>query len=263
MKLKSKLLIVLTVVGITVFGSIYWDSLMNNLSRGYEIGYLIYRYDYREIDNSDYIRNLSFKEKVFCHRDYHTEELIGFIKGQRKFKTTLLHKREGKITEKVTINGCDFVIKTETTKGFLKNLFMMNRCVCIWNNGHFAKEKGILALKPIALVEKRGVFQSKSSILYLLEGIDGEKEAAKRVDFFDQIEDVVRQMKEQRIIHQDFRLKNLVVLPDNSIQLIDIDKIHQYPKYSYVYHKRLAREIHKFNSKRRELWKVDRTLKAP
>lgn len=238
---------------------LYWNSLMNNLSRAYEIAYLVFHYDYAEINNPLYIKELTAHEKFFCHKDHYNPELITYLK-QSSQEGKILHARGTKITEKIHIHGQDYICKHETCEGILKNLLVMNRCVYIWNNGHFAKKIGLSALKPVALIEKRSLRATQSSVLYLLEGIDGEIEANRRVDFFPEIENLVYRMIDLRMMHQDFRLKNLVVLPDNTIVLIDIDKIHQYPKYSYVFHKRLAREIKKFNTKNRDKRLTDRTL---
>lgn len=206
----------------------------------------IFHYGYEEIDHSDYVKRLSYSEKVVCHKEYYDQDMREFLEGKTLPMRELLHFWRERKTESVWIGKRRYVIKTGVKKGFFTNLMKIGLGVQIWNNAHRAKRLGIPTLKPIAFWEKRGLTYSESLVLYLWEGTSGEKAFKERTSFLPEVDKLLVKLSCHSIIQRSFRLKNMVILGDDTPQLIDIDDMHQYPKYSFVFHKRLQREMENY-----------------
>lgn len=212
-----------------------------------------FHYGYEGIDSADYVKTLSYSEKIVCHKDYYDQAMREFLGGNGGGEKTLLNLRSSRRTESVWIGEKRYVIKTGTKKGFFANLLTMGLGVEIWNNAYRARELGIPTLKPIAFCEKRTPVYSESVILYLWEGVCGNKAIKERSDFLPFVDTLLDILQKTSVLQVDFRLKNIVVLSDNTLQLIDIDAMHQYPKYSFIFHKRLTHEIKSYHKSRNRL----------
>lgn len=227
----------------------FWPSLMHNVSKLYEALFLEVHYEYVGLLDEGYQKELSWGQKIFCVNEYATKEVWTFLHDieRSKYKKTLWEHR-GKLTEEAEFAGNHFIVKSAEKQGLFRNIFSMGMGVNVWNNANWAKKMGLPVLKPVALVEKRSLTKTKSFVVYLFEGEECEK-AIKRSDaFFAKIEELKNLLQAKHVIHHDFRLRNMVLLEDGSLQFIDIDKLHWYPPTSYVFKERLKREVRKFNS---------------
>ncbi|MBM3192749.1 MAG: hypothetical protein FJZ59_00760 [Chlamydiae bacterium] len=226
----------------------FWPSLMHNVSRMYEALFLEVHYEYTGLFDESVQKELSWGQKIFCLNEYATNEVWTFLHDieRSKYKKVLWDHR-GKLTEEAEFAGNHFIVKSATKVGFLRNIFSMGMGVNVWNNANWAKHMGMPVLKPVALVEKRSLFETKSFIVYLFEGEVCEKAIKTSEAFFPKIEELKTLLAKKHVIHHDFRLRNMVLLEDGSLQFIDIDKLHWYPCNSHVFKQRLKREVYKFN----------------
>jgi len=225
-----------------------WHICMCDLSRAYESLFLVCQYDYLGIGDSHYRKELSWGEKIVCLDRYATDEMMSALRNIEELPIErVLNIREAGVTKEGYILGEHCVIKSGEKKGCLMPLFFMGLGVDIWNNAQWMKKKGIQALKPIALIEKRRWNHAISFVVYLYEGDMCEKELKRQDSFFGKIQEMEKKLCQERVIHHDLRLRNMVVLEDGRVQFIDIDKVHWYPKGSYVFHQRMQREVRKFN----------------
>lgn len=230
-----------------------FDYVIQTIGAQYQKSWHIFHYDYANLDNPEYIKKLSYGEKVVCHRAYYDQAMQDFLEGKTKPKRELLHWWKRRTTESIWIGDRHYVIKTGIKKGFFPNLLKIGLGVEIWNNAHLAKELGIPTLQPIAFWEKRCPNYSESIVLYPWEGTSGDKVYQEREDILPAVEKLLVALEENSVIQRSFRLKNLVILSDNTPQLIDIDDMHRYPKYSFIFHKRLKREIQNYGKERLRL----------
>ena len=231
----------------TLFYS-FWPSLMHNLSRVYETFFIEAQYEYVGLLDVKIKKDSSWALKILCHEEYATPEFFEFLHHieESNLKKTL-HNHRGKLTEKFLFGETPFVVKSTERKGVFANLISMGTGVTVWNNAHWAVEKGIPVLKPVALVEKRLWNKTKSFVVYLYEGKQCETEFKENEEFFPKVFELTKLLQEKKVIHHDFRLRNIVLLDDGSLQFIDIDKLHYYQKKSHVFNQRLKREVKKFN----------------
>ncbi len=226
----------------------YWPSLMHNLSRVYEALFLEANYEYVGLFDHDYQKELSWRQKIICDKAYANSSMLDFLHNVETDKNKkVLHDHRGKLTEKISFDNHHFVVKSTVKKGFIRNLFAHGVGVNVWNNAHWAKKIGIPVMQPIALVEKREWDKTKTFIVYLFEGKVCENEFKHSEEFFPKVQELKELLNEKRVIHHDFRLRNIVLLDDGSLQFIDIDKLHWYKTSSHVFKHRLKREVDKFN----------------
>lgn len=237
----------LIVLAVSLFW--HWSSLMHNLARVYEHMFIAVNYEYVGLADPNYHKEVSWKEKIVCVKEYATPEVMEFLHcvEESQDKKVIWHHR-GKLTEEATVANKHFVVKSAELCGFFKNIFYMSMGVNVWNNAHWAKDLGIPVLKPVAFIEKRTLSKTKSFIVYVYEGKVCEKELKRRGDFFSKVQELETLLCQKGVIHHDFRLRNMVILEDDTVQFIDIDKLHWYPHRSYVFHERMKREVRKFNT---------------
>ena len=226
----------------------FGTSLMHNFSRLYELAFLQTHYNYDLLFDSDCYKELSFNHKIICKSKYLTKDVLDFLHDVdgSSFKKVLWDHR-GKLTEEAKFGNHHFIVKSAEKKGFLRNLLCMGMGVNVWNNANWALKRDIPVLKPVAMIEKRKWNFTKTYIVYEYEGRVCEKELNVRPEFFPKVEGMKKLLQEKNVIHHDFRLRNMVVLDDGSLQFIDIDKFHHYPNKSLVFKARLKREVYKFN----------------
>ena len=172
----------------------------------------------------------------------------------------VLHDHRGKLTEKAIVSGHTLVIKSAVQNGFFNNLIAMGLGVNVWNNIFWAKKMGIPVMKPVAVIEKRKWNQVKSFIVYLYEGKVCESEFKTTEEFFPKVQELKEFLNKKGVIHHDFRLRNIVILDDGTLQFIDVDKLHHYPVHSHVFNHRLKREVNRFNLNLLELYSTTKCL---
>ncbi len=225
----------------------FWPSLMHNISRLYETFFLQVHYEYVGLFDPIYQKQVSWGLKNICLKEYATSQVNDFLDHIEDFEKKTIWIHRNKLTEEAHIGEYHFIIKSEKKEGFFANLFSMGMAVNVWNNAHWVRNMGIPVLKPVALLEKRKWNSAHTFIVYLYEGRDCEKELERDQSFFSGVKDLQKLLVDRHVIHHDFRLRNILVLEDQSLQLIDIDKIHKYPRNSYVFRERMNREVRKFN----------------
>ncbi len=226
----------------------FWPSLMHNLSRVYETFFIETQYDYVGLLDPKIKKEASWSTKILCKEEYATPNFLEFLKDieDSNIKKTL-HNHRGKLTEKFVIDEIPFVVKSTERTGVFANLISMGTGITVWNNAHWAIKRGIPVMKPVALVEKREWNKTKSFVVYLYEGKQCETEFKENEEFFPKVYELTKLLEKNQVIHHDFRLRNIVLLDDGTLQFIDIDKLHYYQKNSHVFKQRLKREVKKFN----------------
>jgi hypothetical protein len=236
-------------------------TLTHNIACAYQKIYAIMHYEYASFFDQKCYKELSYHQKLFCDETYATEDFLHKIKNFESAENikALVNGPKRKV-EVLESNGKQFVVKTKKFNGFFSNIFRMGMGVNIWNNAKKAKSMGISVLEPIALTENRTLFSTTTRIFYLHQGVECEKQLDHAREWFDCISEARKKLEKSLCIHDDFRLKNMVVLEDKSILLIDIDKIHWYPNHSYVFHVRTKREVRKFNQNLRKNYQTELEL---
>ncbi len=239
--------ILLFTVAVILIGICFSHSLSHNISRGYQKLFAVLHYDYVGLFDSDCKNELSWEEKIFCKNEYASEGVMTFLRNIEGGEKKNISRNRKRSVDQVFFGDKKVIIKSMEFPGFFSNIFRMGMGVNIWNNAHFASACKVPVLKPIALVEKRYWNKTKTFVAYLLEGKVCDKEIKNSDDWFFKIQDLANRLNRKCLIHDDFRIKNMVLLDNGSIQLIDIDKIHYYPRNSPIFRARLKREIRKFN----------------
>mgnify|MGYP002132237809 CR=1 FL=1 len=208
--------------------------------------FMIVHYEYAGICEEGYQKELSWKEKILCVNEFANREMMEFLREIEKsdLKTTVCQYPDRKV-EVVNIQGISCVVKSMETRGLFLNFFRMGAGVNIWNSALNARKMGVPVLKPVAVVEKRRLNVVKTFVVYLREGEVCET-VEKTAHLLEKVERLREDLRKKQITHHDFHLRNIVVLEDGSLQLIDIDKLHWYPKRSYLYLKKLEVEERRF-----------------
>ena len=212
--------------------------------------FLIGQYDYAGLFSENYRKELSWKEKIFCAERYTTEPMMKILHNvENQEERETLQAAKGISTEKFSVSGETFVIKYSEYRGFIKNLLRMGLGVNIWNNAHWAKEKGIPVLKPVALIEKREWNKTKSFVIYLYEGKSCRRELAWYKEWLPKIQEAEQLLYRKGVVHHDFHIGNVLILEDGSLQFIDIDRLSWMPRglFSYVLCERRKCAVSRFN----------------
>lgn len=249
---------------ICLIAPLFWvsESLMHNISRGYQKLFAVMHYDYKGLSDSDCRKELSWKEKIFCKEGFANDETMSFLHNvEDRLKNSISQKRKPSV-EETFLGDTRVIIKSMEFPGFFSNLFRMGMGVNVWNNALMANQVNIPVLKPIALVEKRSWNKTKTFVVYLFEGKVCDREIRKSEDWFSKIQDLIERLDKKCLIHDDLRIKNMVLLNDGRIQLIDIEKIHTYPRNSPVFQARMYREVRKFNQNLTENSNTTKRLKS-
>jgi hypothetical protein len=227
--------------------SFFSHSILHNLARAYQKLYAVVHYDCKALYNENCKKELAWNQKIFCLNEFATDQVWDFLRNIEESEKSVICLKRKRSVEESFFGEEKVVVKSMEFSGFFANLFRMGMGVNIWNNAELAKKKGVSVLKPVALVEKRAWNKSKTFIVYKFEGKACEKEIQKSQDWFHQIQKLQKLLTKKHLVHDDFRIKNMVLLDDGSLQLIDIDKIHEYPSNSVVFSARMKREVRKFN----------------
>ncbi len=222
-------------------------TLMHNVSRAYQKLFAVFHYEYVGLNDLEVWKEVSWEKKIFCKNEFATSEMIAFLKNIEEGNGDHLAGNRKRQVEIRVVNSKRLVVKSMEFPGFISNIFRMGLGVNVWNNADFATKLGIPVLKPIAFVEKRRWNQSKTYSVYLFEGKACDQEIKKTSDWFLKIQELKNNLYKHSVIHDDLRIKNMVLLDDGTVQLIDIDKIHRYPKKSIIFRARMDREVRKFN----------------
>ncbi len=258
MSIKKFLIFFLVCVGIFAYFS---KSLGHNISRGYQKLYAVMHYNYEGLFDSDCKKELSWKEKIFCKKEFASNEVMTFLRNIDESEKKSISQNRKRNVDETLFGDKRVVIKSMEFSGFFSNLFRMGMGVNVWNNASAATQMGIPVLKPVALIEKRSLNKTKTFIVYLLEGKVCEKAIKESEDWFSKIQDLTDLLNKKHFIHDDLRIKNMVLLDDKRVQLIDIDKMHLYPRNSPIFQARMKREVRKFNQNLCENSKTDKRLK--
>ncbi len=219
------------------------EEFKYRLSRGYQKAFAMMNYTYEALFDPGCEKEVCWKEKIFCKKEYASQEVMQFLRDIEAREKCFISKNQNRLVEEVFWQGKRVVVKSVEFRGWFPNLLRMGMGVNIWNNASFAKARGVPVLTPIALVEKRWWNKTKTFVVYPYEG-EVCKNEIKESPKILVLKEALNQAK---LIHDDFRFKNIVMLEDGTLQLIDIDKIHYYPKNSPVFKARMRHEFRKFN----------------
>ncbi len=222
-------------------------SILHNLARVYQKLYAVVHYDYKALYNENCKKEVTWNRKIFCLNEFASDQVLEFLRHIEESEKNVICLKRKRSVEESFFGEEKVVVKSMEFSGFFANLFRMGMGVNVWNNAELAKKLGVPVLKPLALVEKRKWNKSKTFIVYKFEGRACEKEILKSEDWFYKIQGLQKLLTKKHLIHDDFRLKNIVLLQDGSLQLIDIDKFHEYPSNSVIFSARMKREVRKFN----------------
>lgn len=136
-----------------------------------------------------------------------------------------------------------WVVKRYNIKGFwhgVKRALLPTKARISWNNALLLKKLGIPAIKPVALIERR--FGCLKGVAYLIaeyqDGILASDYFAKDSPFADHFEqaihslsDLIKQMQKQRVVHDDFKLNNILIV-DHAAFLLDLDHMVHFKRSS-------------------------------
>ena len=234
-------------LGIIAASCVFSGSLMHNVSRAYQKLFAAFHYEYVGLHDFDIWKEVSWQEKIFCKNEFATNEMLAFLKNiEEGYGDHLAANRKREVASRV-IDSKRIVVKSMEFPGFISNICRMGLGVNVWNNADYATKLGIPVLKTIGFVEKRHWNSSKTYSVYLFEGKACDQEINHSCDWFPKIQELKNKLFKQALIHDDFRIKNMVLLESGAIQLIDIDKIHYYPRNSVIFRARMDREVRKFN----------------
>ena len=157
---------IIWIVGALLF---YGQSLLCNISEGYEKVCFIMQYDYAGLHEKGYVKDLSWGKKILCREKYHSPEMMELLRGIENVPIQRLKGNPGRIVGKFAFQGNTFVVKCATQKGIFYNFFRIGAGIDIWNNAHWMKREGISVLEPVALVEKRGFRKVCTFVVYTQE----------------------------------------------------------------------------------------------
>jgi hypothetical protein len=208
--------------------------------------FMITHYEYVGLCEEAYQKELSWKKKIICVNEFAGAEMLAFLRQieESDLKKTLGEYPDRRL-EEVVFGEDHFIVKSTQIKGIFINLLRMGTAVNIWNHAHYARKMGIPVLRPVALVEKREINSTKTFVVYLREGEVCEKQVMQ-ASFLEKVAQLRGQLRQKYVTHHDFYVRNIVMLEDGSLQLIDIDKMHWYPKHSYLYSKKCQVEERRF-----------------
>ncbi len=211
------------------------------ISRLYEGAFFYKQYDYFRISDDRFYRKNRYAEKLICLKGDFSHEMEACLSGKEPKSFWMLSERKRMKTFWVSFKGKEYIVKKHLQHGVLKNIMKMGKGVSIWNNLHWAMEKGIEVAEPVAVFEKRSLGTLETTVVYRYEGC--------RTDFFPKEEVksktllITPQLRKKNIVHADLRRRNIIYKEsEGKIKLIDVELMHYYPSYSYVCKKRLNQE---------------------
>jgi hypothetical protein len=235
-------------LGITVSSPV----LLGKISRIYQYGYWFSNMGYAGLGTDSMVHRFRKGSRIFCLREAYSP----------KFEEVLLNlqshlEREGRLLQRHPHSRATYLLEIEGKEYVVKESFKKPRIYCLlfpsrysrlaWNNAEFASSLGFEVFHPVALVEFGECLSFSSYILYPFVGTTlAENKCVK--DWLLKLEEAILQQKRLRLIHPDFRPTNVVLLEGGAIQYIDIDEMHRYPPYSYLFHARFKKEIRRFES---------------
>ncbi len=242
----------LTTLGVTMNS----PTLLRRISHLYQYGYWCWNMGYAGLGEEGIAHSFRAKSRILCRKEMFTPKFEETLLDLRKFI-----EREGRILQRHPRSRTTYKVNIEGVSYIVKESFKLPRLFCIlfpsrysriaWNNAQLAKELGLSACDPVALVEFGYALQYSSYLIYPCVG-ETLAEHTPFQDWLDKLEGVILQQKELRLIHPDFRPTNVLVLEDGSISYIDIDEMHRYPALSYVFQARLRKELLRFTQLMRE-----------
>ena len=211
------------------------------VSRLYEGAFFYGQYNYYSMFDDTLYKKITYREKVFCEKADFSKEMEDCLKGKEPESLWMFSQRKHMKTFWVSFQGREYVVKKHVQYGFLKNIMQMGKGVSIWNNLHWAKEKGLEVVEPVAMSEKRQMGKVETITVYRHEG--------KTTDSFTKNDIILKttlitpELRKKNIVHSDLRRRNIVYSESNDqVKLIDVELMHFYPEHSYVCSKRLTKE---------------------
>ncbi len=216
-----------------------FKSIDHNLMVLYRKMFSFVRYNYAHFSDENYFKEATYSSKIICDKKYLTKSMKDSLNNMEE---TLINHLSWKDNERtggiLEIDGVKVVVKKISVDGFFSNMFRMPAPIYVWNMVDELTKKGFHVLKPIAIVEKRSLFKATGYIVYKFEGTVLTKNLVVQKGLKEKIHSFHESLLKAKITHHDFHLRNIVMLEDNTLQLIDLDKTHWYPKYSLFFQKK-------------------------
>ncbi len=211
------------------------------LSRVYEGAFFYGQYHLFGINDSGLVTKMSFSEKIICNPNDYSAQMEACLKGNEPDSLWLFSQKRNMKTFWGSFDGKEYIIKKHVQHGILKNMLRMGKCVSIWNNLHWAKERGVPLIDPVAVSERRSLFCLETIVVYRYEGVRSDYCSAFEIKSKSHF--ITDKLCEQNVVHSDLRRRNIVCTSDEEdLKLIDVELMHFYPPYSYVCRKRLQKE---------------------
>lgn len=180
----------------------------------------------------------TFSQRVVCDSDFVSERMLDLLDNPDVHlddeKTRLVQDEFKSKIGIVFVDGRKIAVKRHNYKSWwhrFKRFFRRTRSSRSWYYSRLLLSQGVLVPRPVAFVETRiGPLRGMSYFLYeYVDGITGEEylkkhaDSPKKVrDAIQSIVDLVKKIKELRLIHGDIRVSNLI-FKEGSLYLLDLD----------------------------------------
>ncbi|MBS0586066.1 MAG: hypothetical protein JSR76_07210 [Verrucomicrobia bacterium] len=226
--------------------------LLRKISHIYQYGYWCWNMEYSGLGSEEIAYSFTREYRFLCQKDSYSpewEEILSTLPKKLESEGRILQKHPySRTTYLLTIGGKPYVVKASHKKPKLYCLLFPSRYSRIaWNNAKLSRKLGLPAFTPTALVEFGQGLQVTSYLIYPFLGTTLVERPSSE-EWLYKLQETIDKQKELHLIHPDFRPTNVVLLEDGSIQYIDIDEMHRYSAYSYLFLARLKKEIKRFET---------------
>jgi hypothetical protein len=250
-KLFQSLASVALLFGVGLLFAFNAPSVLINLSRIYQRGYRSWNNDYAGLGEKGFLYRSSKGFRFLCREEAYSKELEDTLIHLEKIleeRGRLLQEHpHSRKTYYLEIEGISYIVKKSCKLPFLESLFYGSRYTKpAWNNADRMEKMGLKTCHPIALIEFGKALRYTSYLLYPRVGITLEKKKNSIDMWATNLIEIVKKQKKLGILHSDFHCCNVLELDDGSIQYIDIDDLHTYQPYSYIYNVRFYKELNRF-----------------
>ena len=230
---------------------ISYPNLLTCVSRIYQRGYRCWNFNYAGLGEERFVYKFTKESRLLCKKDLYSQEferVLLDLKNHLTLNGRVLQYYPGlRTTYLLELDGISYIVKKSSKRPLLESLFYPCRYSRnAWNNAERACQQSFKTYEPIALIEFGRHLRFTSYLVYPLEGVVLEEKKGDLEGWIELFKRALKQQKNLKILHPDFHCKNLVQLKDGSIRYIDIDDLHWYGPFSYLYHVRFSKELKRF-----------------
>lgn len=196
-------------------------------------------------DCTEFIARHHWTEFLVCRRDDYANEMLPLLKNPDFYMLKGFSLKEGRSATVVSchVNHKKVVIKRYNIKNpwhKLKRMLQSSRAMKSWLNAHRLMLIGIATAKPISLIEKRWgplrtrayfvtEFIAAETIKKRLATLQAQQDDKAITALLEQLRKLFQLMYKFRLIHRDMKASNFLIDKENTISLIDLDALYQYP----------------------------------